>query len=58
MPRADLSLPGDQPETPGLIPLELGGAGKQARAEPGLLPFFFFFFLVRFHQPHLSLFLH
>lgn len=44
MPRADLSLPGDQPETLGLIPLELGGVGKQARAEPGLLPFFFFFF--------------
>lgn len=44
MLRADLSLPGDQPETPGLIPLELGGVGKQARAEPVLLPFFFFFF--------------
>lgn len=54
MLRADLSLPGDQPETPGLIPLELGGVGKQARAEPGLLPFFFVFSLVSSTPPLFS----
>lgn len=55
---------GDQPKTLGLITVELGGVGKQvrteprlqARAEPRLLPSYFFSSLAEFHHPTSLLF--
>lgn len=56
MLRTVLSLPGDQPKTLGLITVELGGVGKQARAESRLLSHFFSSFSL-VSSPHLSSFI-
>lgn len=56
MLRTVLSLPGDQPKTLSLITVELGGVGKQARAESRPLPFYFSLFSL-VSSPHLSSFI-